>query len=341
MRHLLKRWSRKSASPGRLVAVNLLVGVVFSALVVLGIEVFHRIKAPYRTFGGASELTQFRDAPPEDTADFVLDPAFGFRPVLGDGPYSRFGTLANHYAEEKPPDVSRLLFVGDSVTHRAQIVNALRAEYGAEGFEYWNAGVESFNTVQEVDYYERFNQAIGPDHVIVTFHLNDFETTPVAFQGADGAFVVFAPNRPVQHLNQWLFQHSFTYRYWLGLVTPRRSERTEIIGEVRASLVELSRLVAADGARLTVLVLPILQAVADWRPEFREYRQMILDILGAERIRYFDLLAPLEEALAAGEDVIEPGDELFWHPSGEVAAYFARYLKAEGLLEPVDSGGAR
>jgi hypothetical protein len=47
------------------------------------------------------------------------------------------------------------------------------------------AGVESFNTVQEVAYDRSFNRFIRLDHVILTFHLNDFETTPVAFREAD------------------------------------------------------------------------------------------------------------------------------------------------------------
>jgi len=62
--------------------------------------------------------------------------------------------------------------------------------------------------VQEVAYYRQFNRPIHPDHVILTFHLNDFETTPVAFREADGTVVVFAPNWPVRRLHPWLFQHS-------------------------------------------------------------------------------------------------------------------------------------
>jgi hypothetical protein len=317
-----------------LLLVNLLVAGLSSALVILGIEVFHRFKAPYRAFGGAYELTQFRQGGADGLSTFVMDPSFGFRPGLGDdGPYTRFGTLANTYAAAKSPGVRRLLFIGDSVTHRGQIVDALRAEYGSQRYEYWNAGVESFNTVQEVEYYRRFNRPIHPDHVILTFHLNDFETTPVAFRDADGTLVVFAPNWPVRRLNPWLFQHSYTYRYWLGLVTPKKTARAEIIAEVRASLADLARMVTADGARLTVLVLPILQPVSDWKPEYRDYRHLMLDILASLGIRYFDLLEPLNEALAHGVVVAEPGDRLFWHPSREAAAYFARYLRTQHMLD--------
>ena len=326
------RW--KALPRVRLLLMNLLVAGLTSALLILDYEVFHRTKAPYRTFGGAYELPQFRQSASKGLS-FVVDPSFGFRPVLGDGPYTHFGTLANDYAAAKPPGVNRLLFIGDSVTHRGQIVEALRAVYGSQKYEYWNAGVESFNTVQEVEYYKRFNRAINPDHVILTFHLNDFETTPVAFREADGTLVVFAPNRPVRRLNPWLFQHSYTYRYWLGLVTPKKTARSEIIAEVRASLTDLERLVAVDRAWLTVLVLPILRPFSDWKPEYQEYRRQILGILESLRLHYFDLLKPLNEALADGVVVTETGDNLFWHPSREAATYFAKYLRTRHLLDEV------
>src|SRR5262249_23296537 len=158
------RVRRKALPTVRLLLVNLLVASLSSAFLLLGVEVFHRLRAPYRAFGGASELTQFRYGGPGGLSTFVIDPTFGFRPVLGEGPYTRFGTLANDYAAAKPPGVQRLLFIGDSVTHRGLIVDALRAEYGAQQYEYWNAGVEAFNTVQEVEYYRRFNRPIHPDH---------------------------------------------------------------------------------------------------------------------------------------------------------------------------------
>ena len=278
-----------------------------SALLILSVETFHRFKASHRAFGGAQELPQFRRG--DNLSTFVIDPDFGFRPILPSGSYTRFGTLANGYAEAKRPGVTRLLFIGDSVTRRGHIVEALKSQYGSQGYEYWNAGVESFNTVQELGYYRRFNRAIQPDHVILTFHLNDFETTPVAFREADGTLVVYAPNWPVRRLNPWLFQHSYTYRYWLGLVTPRKTARSEIIEEVRASLADLQRVVAVDNARVTVLVLPILRPLADWKPEYKEYRRIILGMLESLRIRHFDLLMPLNEALADGAVVIETGDD--------------------------------
>jgi hypothetical protein len=331
------RWHKPSRRTLLLAAYLLLVAGLSISLFILGVEIFHRLRAPYRALGGAQELPQFRHGGREHLSGFMVDPDFGFRPILGTESYTRFGTLENGYSEAKPQGIQRLLFIGDSVTHRAKILEALKAEYGSQPYEYWNAGVESFNTVQEVAYYRRFNRFIRPDHVILTFHLNDFETTPVAFREPDGTLVVYAPNWPVRRLNAWLFRHSYTYRHWLGLVTPRKTTRSEIIEEVRTNLADLQRLVAADQARLTVLVLPILRPLRDWKPEYREYRQLILAMLKSLRIRHFDLLVPLNEALAVGVVVTEAGDDLFWHPSPEVAAYFARYLRTQNILEGEDT----
>ena len=300
------------------------------------VETFYRFKAPYRAFGGARELPQFRRGGPTVAATFVVDPDFGFRPIFDNGHYTAFGTLANDYPLTKADGKKRLLFIGDSVTRRGHIVDALKDEYGSLKYEYWNAGVESFNTVQEVRYYKRFNRALRPDEVFLTFHLNDFETTPVAFRDTNGSLTVYAPNIPVQRINPWLFQHSYFYRFWIGVFTARKTERPAIISEVHGSLEELKRMVETDGARLTVLVLPILRPLNDWSAGFLENRRRILDILGSLQVRYFDLLEPLDQALADGVSVVEEGDDLFWHPSREVAQYFGAYLRRKGLLETTD-----
>ena len=151
--------------------------IIFSIIfAVLLLEGFLRIRNTNSLFGAASELYWMRESKHDLTHLFTIDPDFGFRPILENGVYNKFGTLCNHYTGEKNPNKLRLLFIGDSVTARGKIINELRKIYGLEKFEYWNAGVESFNTVQEVQFYKKYNHLIKPDHVILMFHLNDFET---------------------------------------------------------------------------------------------------------------------------------------------------------------------
>ena len=88
----------------------------------------------------------------------------------------------NKPEEEKKKGKQRILFLGDSITARGKIVSQLKQLYRTERYEYWNAGVEGYNTFQEVEFFKKHNQHINPDHVILIFTIpNDFEDTPVVF----------------------------------------------------------------------------------------------------------------------------------------------------------------
>lgn len=283
---------------------------------------------PNAGFGAARQLEQFED--PGVAGAYELDPSFGFRPVLGEGRYSRFGTVTNAYRESKPQGVRRVLFIGDSVTARGRIVAGLRKLYGEEGMEYWNAGVESFNTVQEAEYYKRYNMHIRPDHVVLTFHLNDFESTPVVFRRRDGGLTVYAPNMPTKRLNLWLFRHSRLYRMLAGSTRGGDASLDAIVAETHASVVDLKAVADACDARLTVLVLPYLKPEGEWSAGDQYSRRLILEILTEVKIPFVDLWAPVQEALAEGIDVTEAPDD-FWHPSQAVADRMAAYIKARGV----------
>ena len=302
-----------------------------SLVVALGLfEMLLRAAAPGGGFGAAQELPWLRDA--DRSRLFVLDPEFGFRPRLDTELFDEHGTHRNDYTLEAPPGRERLLFLGDSVTARGHIIDALRELYGEERFEYWNAGVESFNTVQEVAYYRRYNAAIEPDHVILTFHLNDFETTPVAFRDPGGRLVVYAPNQPAREIDAWWFANSYLYRLWLGRVVAPGDPFDSFAGEVEEALLSLRRELAASGVRLSVVVLPLIEDPRRWSPGPRHAHQRILAFLRANGIHHVDLLPTLVRALEAGVEVQEaPGDT--FHPSPAAARFFARTLHAAGLLE--------
>ena len=203
-------------------------------------------------------------------------------------------------------------------------MSALRDLYGDKRCEYWNAGVESFSTVQEVRYYKRFNWAINPDHVILTFHTNDFETTPAVFV-EDGKIAIYALNIPLGEINPWLFSGSYLYRQYIRYITHTGVDNAKIRDEVRNAIKELQEILKKDKIQFTVLILPTLSPYADWPENYRQARDEIKGILKGFNIKNFDLLAPLEKALQENAVVTEvPGDTV--HPSDQVAHYFARYL---------------
>jgi hypothetical protein len=185
--------------------------------------------------------------------------------------------------------------------------------------------------VQEVNYYHRYNTAVLPDHVILAFHLNDFGTTPIAFTNADGAIVVYAPNRPLREISPWLFRHSFTYRFAIGLVSQTTTDRVEVLDEVRASLLGLRRTLDESHTPLTVMILPTLLPIDQWSVDDRERRAIIRRFLDELDITYVDLWDPLSQALVDGVAVMEDEGDI-WHPNPAVAAYFARQVQETGVL---------
>jgi hypothetical protein len=262
---------------------------------------------------------------------YTSDPHLGFRPVLGTDRYSQHGTATNDYAIQKRRGVARLLFIGDSVTARGRIVAAIRRRYGDGKFEYWNAGVHGFNTVQEVEYYRRYNRQIFPDHVILTFHPNDYGTTPIVFRDNSNSLVICALRKPLRSVSPWLFRRSYLYRLFLAVTMSESEDAKGIRKEVAASLKDLRDSAERDGASLTVLVLPYLAPRDQWGEWRVGAREATLGILADLGIRHFDLLGVLRAALAEGISTQErPGDTL--HPSEELSDRFAAYLCAQGLL---------
>lgn len=275
-------------------------------------------------------------------AQYVVDGDMGFRPILGepDARYCEYGALRNAYPRAKRPGIERVLFIGDSATHRGAILEGLRAFYGEDGYEYWNAGVESFNTLQELRYYERYNARAEPDHVVLTLHNNDLRATPVAFRDARGRLIAYDSDRPSATPHPWLYQHSRLYRGQTTLIARcMRRDPDEMLVEIERELGAFARRLEARGVRFSVLVLPILAPLERWSPRELRAREQSLAMLRRLGLRHFDLLEPLERALEFGlEPTQTPGDT--WHPSRALGIAFGAWLERRALLEPAPAGGA-
>jgi len=261
---------------------------------------------------------------------FTIDPEMGFRPHVGRLGIDVHGTQPNAYAIEKRSGVERLLFIGDSVTNRAKIVSALRERYGDESYEYWNAGVESFNAVQVAHYYRKFNFGIHPDHVIFSLHNNDFQGTPVVFR--DGERLKFyQPTRPVKQIDEWWYRHCHLYRSWVGFGSAILEPSDALVAEADQALGELAALLEEQGVRFSVILLPSFTARDEWKPGELKSREHALRILKKHAIRYIDLIEPLDAAVADGATLRSSPDDR-WHPADDVAAYFADHLQRRQLF---------
>lgn len=295
----------------------------------------------FRPYGADMEARIWRP-PLDETAlanRYTTDPLLGFRPVLGTNGYSEFGTILNSYPFEKRPGITRLLFVGDSVTARGHLLRALEEICGDASVEFWNAGVESFNTVQEVMYYERYNAALNPDHVILSFHNNDFQTTPVAFRRADGGITLYTPHMARSKVNPWLLRHSELYRRWLARAWSLEEKQMSVVQDVEGSLLRLRDALSSRNIRFSVVLLPLMKPLASWSPQEMCSRRDALAIFSRLHLRVFDLMPTLDEAAKDGVDLSDvQGDT--WHPSMEMSRCFARQLMNEGLMVCADGGPA-
>ncbi len=312
-------------------AVNLALmsmSIIFTIAVIEGIlRIFHR----YETFNAATELPWMRNNEQDLSQFFTVDADIGFHPILGKGFYSPYGTLPNDYPLEKRPNVTRLLFIGDSVTLRGKIIHEIKERYDDIAFEYWNAGVESFNTAQEVKFYLRYNSAIQPDHVILTFHLNDFEATPVAFFNEKKQLVVYIPHAPLKPINRWLFEKSCLYRWLVGITLKPEQGKQAVKEEIQTHLRILRDTLAERHIKLTIFVFPLLKSSQEWSQEEQKNRDSIIDMLQHLHIRYFDFFDVCQAAIRNGIQVQEtPGDS--WHPSAEAAQLFAQHIYEHGWL---------
>ena len=303
------------------IALALLVALV---LALLAAEGALRIWTPQRL---AFETNEHRRDP--DVALLTVDPELGFVPVLGGERFAPHGAQWNDYALEKPPGRVRLLFIGDSVTERGAIVNGLRAELGDERYEYWNAGVGGYATRQELGYYRRYCGDIRPDQVILTFHMNDFDASPVYFQD-EGVVAVRASN--VRRPDPWLWQYSIAYRLWfqwtVDKVEPPSLE--ERLRDLEGALAELRDLVHERGAELTVLVFPWLRPLAKWPGALPRKHELVLELLAKLGIPHHAFLDELEAALAEGVEVREKERDP-QHPSPEFGRRIAHALVARGF----------
>ena len=296
---------------------------------VLGSELVLRVALPADEIL-PGELWWFREGGSGVAGQYTVDEEMGFRPRLGTPTYGEHGAFTNEYDLGHSAERRRILFIGDSVTARGRIVTELRQQWDGPEIEWWNAGVESFNTRQEVDYYRRYNAGIDPDHVILTFHPNDFGHTPVAFTNEDGHLVVHTPGGE-EEVNGFLMRYSRLYRLWFtSRVPPLWSVDESARNEVRGALAELIELSGPD-RRLSVILFPILEPSPEWDQSWLTAYEAAMEIFEELGIRYYDLKPVLEDALRDGIDVQEtPGDS--WHPSAEFAGRAAQALLRDGLL---------
>lgn len=320
---MLPTWGKRLL----LIGISLLLSLGFAELVARGIEA-SRHGAVEQDLAMRFGFPLPFDQPTMDS--FEIDEEFGFLARVGEGTnYNDFGCLTNDYDAQDRHGRERLLFVGDSVTHQGFLVQGLRELYGEQNYEYWNSGVPSYNTAQELEHFRRHCLGLKADHVILTFHNNDFMATPVAIH-KEGKVELVSPRHPAVDFSSGWLRRSALYRAWARTLVKQGGYHTR--HEVSQNLTQLKELSVKDGGRFSVVLLPILKPVAEWSEQEKQSRKLALEVFEELGLRYFDLLPSMERAIAEGVELQDTKGDT-WHPHLDAGRFFARDLKEAGLLE--------
>lgn len=244
------------------------------------------------------------------------------------------GLRDHEYSERKPPDVYRILMLGDSTTLGwgvpldqtvAKILERNLNSAGLPGrrqVEVLNAGVGNYGTVQEVEHYRTLDRVFHPDLVILEYFINDPEPVPVernpgllgrsyllAFTiSRYDALLRFAGRRP-----PW-------YEYYAHLYDDGQAG----LRAAEDALAELAALTRADGAALLAAILPELHRIEAGSYRFEREQQKIKDALAADGIPMIDLLQGLRGHGPESSLWVTPADP---HPNGKANALIAAQVE--------------
>ena len=180
---------------------------------------------------------------------------------------------------------------------------------------------------QEVEYYKKYNYLVRPDHVILTFHMNDFVETPV-FSRDGNCVVGYGLRIPKKLFCYRLLLNSALYRYVMAAIFYRKYDDDLMKNNIKKALADIKMVLDQQNVSFTVLLLPYLYDYERWDKKVKQDHRYIKQVCKELSIRYVDLLKPMIQALADKVDIEEtPGD--YAHPSDAVCRYFAKYISAQ------------
>jgi lysophospholipase L1-like esterase len=249
------------------------------------------------------------------------------------------GLRDREYSLSKPPDVYRIVLLGDSttfgwgVTTERTVAKILEAELnriqvpGYSRFEVLNAGVGNYNTVQEVTHYLTYDRDFHPDLVILQYFINDAE--PVPKERSSGLLlgrsylVAYAISRFDAMMRLTGVRPSWK-QYYAGLY----EDGLPGIEAAKHALATLATRTRTEGTKLLVTILPELRELNNDYP-FVSQHQKIKDVLTANQVPVIDLIDGLRGHGPERSLWVTEADR---HPNGKanalVAAQVLRWIRA-------------
>lgn len=303
--------------------------------VILGFEGYLRIteKKADRLTSRALEASKG----PAKENGFLLDPKLGYVPKTGSDIRDSSGLLRSGIADVANRARKKILFIGDSVTERGRILKALTNLYPNK-YQFLNAGVEGYNVIQEVEFYDQFNFHEDVAEVILTFHNNDLYNVPMIYRAADGTIFFYVYGESPVVANAAWFEGSFLYRRFILFKIQKATQHADskdlLVPQTIESLRHLKSKLAERNISLKVILFPVLKRIVEWYPPEKNSYQHAIEMLTALQIDFEDLRPTLEKGLSEHDPQFFQetlGDP--WHPNDFAAELFAKFLKQKNFLE--------
>jgi lysophospholipase L1-like esterase len=215
------------------------------------------------------------------------------------------GLRDREFSLEKPPDVYRVMMLGDSTTFGWGVkdedtaakflerkLNAnLPAGYSRA--EVMNAGVGNYDTVQEVTYYETIGWKYHPDLVVLVFFINDPEPVPTEKKGflIDRSYLIaFATNRI-----DGLMRHAGVRPGWKTYYASLYDDDRPGFQACKKALQSLANSTLSHNAKLLMAILPELHRINNDSYPFEAAHQKIKDVMVAENVPVLELIDGLKD----------------------------------------------
>ena len=244
------------------------------------------------------------------------------------------GLRDREYSEQKPPEVYRILMLGDSTTLGwgvpldqtvAKILERNLNSVGLPGrrqVEVLNAGVGNYGTVQEVEHYRTLDRVFHPDLVILEYFINDPEPVPVERNpGLLGrSYVLAFTISRYDALLRLVGRRPPWYEYYARLYDDGQPG----LRAAEDALADLAALTGADGAALLAAILPELHQIAAGSYRFEHEQQKIKEALATDGIPMIDLLEGLRGHGPESSLWVTPADP---HPNGKANALIATQVE--------------
>jgi lysophospholipase L1-like esterase len=230
---------------------------------------------------------------------------------------NRMGFRSPEIQPAKPPGTFRVLCLGDSQTFGNGVpqdrtfprrLEGLLRDEGLDGAQVINAGVQAYDTEQEVRLLERLAPRLDPDVVVLAFYLNDFadvlrpprtasvdpETGEFVFGGVK-SYVPYGLIYAVKRSRVFTLV-STAYHQWVAAQDPPLSgeilagEESETfrraVSRIRELLAQAGELASRRGFRFLVVIVPTAMEFRDpspdslYRPVVREVAtELSLDVI--------------------------------------------------------------